>query len=425
MDEKLNKGSGKSNQSRHPRIAKSRSSKGLKLVNRGGIFYINGTTRVQGRSVRVRKSTGLTVTPSNRKVAMEELEELRAEIRRQVLNPRNNSQAVSLACQSYINRPRKSPLGQTSVNIILEINDRFSTRLFNDIEPMEWITWIDKRHEGNAASARERFISTVDALIKWAAKKPRYWVDQDHIPEFERDKQARNPNTRTRRRVGEITPQLVELMVEHAAPHLKGQIAAEWATGGRVSSILHGCRVCDLVLAPGAESLTFHGTKNDTSVDAALDAWSAQILRDYMKWRGNWHKRTDALFVTRNKKPYKDTGGVYGDQNKTAWKTMKKRVRKALWREAATLRADGRKEEAAAKWAEASLMAEVTQHWFRHMLATDMLSATNNSDIRSVMAQGGWKDPRSVIGYTHDVPERRREIVNSRPMPKINERRKG
>jgi hypothetical protein len=27
------------------------------------------------------------------------------------------------------------------------------------------------------------------------------------------------------------------------------------------------------------------------------------------------------------------------------------------------------------------------------------------------MEQGGWKDHRSVLGYVHDVPERRRAIV--------------
>jgi integrase len=411
-----------SDQGREPKAQDRSKSKGLRIIQRGGYFHIVGTLQVRGRSVRIRKSTGYAATRENRKLAEEELEEARASVRDQVLNPKRASQAVSVACQGYLDRPRKNPLGPTSVNIILEINERFGTRLFNDIEPIEWSAWIDQRHEGNTAAARERFISTVDALIKWAARRPRYWIDADHIPEFERDKEARNPNTRTRRRVGEITPALVAMMVEHAAPHLKGQIAAEWATGGRVSSILHGCRVCDLSLVPGAESLTFHGTKNDTSVDAALDAWSAQILRDYMKWRGNWHKRTDALFVTRNKTPYKDTGGAYGGQNKTAWATMKTRVRKALWREAAAMRIEGNKAEAAARWAEASLMAEVTQHWFRHMLATDMLSATNNSDIRSVMAQGGWKDPRSVIGYTHDVPERRRQIVSSRPMPQLKKR---
>jgi hypothetical protein len=30
---------------------------------------------------------------------------------------------------------------------------------------------------------------------------------------------------------------------------------------------------------------------------------------------------------------------------------------------------------------------------------------------RAAMEQGGWHDIRSVIGYSHDVPEYRRQLV--------------
>ncbi len=32
-------------------------------------------------------------------------------------------------------------------------------------------------------------------------------------------------------------------------------------------------------------------------------------------------------------------------------------------------------------------------------------------DPRAAMEQGGWLDIRSVIGYSHDVPEYRRQLV--------------
>jgi hypothetical protein len=32
-------------------------------------------------------------------------------------------------------------------------------------------------------------------------------------------------------------------------------------------------------------------------------------------------------------------------------------------------------------------------------------------DPRATMEQGGWLDIRSVIGYSHDVPEYRRQLV--------------
>ncbi len=57
--------------------------------------------------------------------------------------------------------------------------------------------------------------------------------------------------------------------------------------------------------------------------------------------------------------------------------------------------------------ADAALLGKVTQHWFRHRLATLML----RRDPRATMEQGGWLDIRSVIGYSHDVPEYRRQLV--------------
>lgn len=53
-------------------------------------------------------------------------------------------------------------------------------------------------------------------------------------------------------------------------------------------------------------------------------------------------------------------------------------------------------------------MRKVTQHWFRHLLATRM-----RGDIRAGMEQAGWKDMRSMLGYTHDVPAERRAIVGA------------
>jgi hypothetical protein len=53
------------------------------------------------------------------------------------------------------------------------------------------------------------------------------------------------------------------------------------------------------------------------------------------------------------------------------------------------------------------LLGRVTQHWFRHLLATRLL----RQDPRAAMEQGGWLDIRSVIGYAQDVPAHRRQLV--------------
>ena len=60
------------------------------------------------------------------------------------------------------------------------------------------------------------------------------------------------------------------------------------------------------------------------------------------------------------------------------------------------------------------LLAQLTPHWFRHLLATTLLAT---GDLRSTMEQGGWLDARSVMGYSHDVPNRRRALVEQMAAP--------
>ncbi|MCI0430211.1 MAG: site-specific integrase [Rhodospirillales bacterium] len=298
-----------------------------------------------------------------------------------------------------------------------EIAGSFRLRLLNEIGEQEWVDYADRRQRGNQSATRERYLNDIVAFLAWCRKKPRQWLAE--LPTFDRDNTARNPNTRQRRRVQELSPALIRLMIECAAPHFAPQLAVEWSTGARVSSVLHGCRLCDLILAEGREQITFHDTKNGKPVYAALHPWAAGVVADYLKWRGNLQDREAPLFLTQRHKPYKPNGGAWGGQNKTAFNGMKRRaiqrIRKQAAAEARRLRLVGQRDTAielvqAAK-AEAALVAQVTQHWFRHLLATTIMG--DSGDIRSAMEQGGWQDPRSVIGYTHDVPERRRALIRS------------
>jgi hypothetical protein len=76
---------------------------------------------------------------------------------------------------------------------------------------------------------------------------------------------------------------------------------------------------------------------------------------------------------------------------------------------AAWLRRQGQRKAAQADQAEAdaALIRKVTQHWFRHRLATLLL----RKDPRAAMEQGGRLDIRSPLAYSHDVPEYRRQLV--------------
>jgi len=59
------------------------------------------------------------------------------------------------------------------------------------------------------------------------------------------------------------------------------------------------------------------------------------------------------------------------------------------------------------------LLAKITQHWLRHKFATE----AGRKDMRVAMAQGGWRDPRSINGYQIADAEFQRSIVEERGSP--------
>lgn len=395
---------------------KRRKGRGLHVVDRSGHWHIHGTLRVGGRSIRVRKGTGLEARPELWEDADAIRLRVESEIRAEVIHGVKPSLPVAVAADRYLSRPRTRPVGAATTRTIQEIVRRFRVRLLRDIEPQEWNDLVEIRQKNNLPATRERYINDVLAFVNWCARRPNEWLPRDRVPVFERDKAARNPNTRARRRVEDLDQDLIRLMLEHASIHLAAQLVTEWSTGARVSSILHGCRLCDLILAPGREQITFHQTKNGKPVTAALHPYAAAKLGEYLEWRGRLHDREGPLFLTQLKKPYTDNGRAGGGQNKTAFNRMKERTAAAILAEAeeraSALEAAARPIEAREVRAEAqdkaALVLRVTQHWFRHLLATKMLQL---GDLRSTMEQGGWLDPRSVMGYAHDVPDHRRGIV--------------
>lgn len=395
----------------------SKASPGLKVVERDGHWHIHGTCRVGGRSIRVRRSTELPALPELREEADALRLRIEQEIRDEVIHGIKPDVALALAARDYLHRPREKPLSASDLGTIKRAVRQFGTQMLRQVSEEEWNKFVDHGMAGLKPATRERRINTVLGFLNWCAKRPRCWIDQ--VPAFDRNKAARNPNTRERRRVEDISTDLIVFLLEHAAPHLKAQLAVEWSTGGRVSSILHGCRLCDLVLAPGREQLTFHDTKNGEPAIPALHPYAVKCLNDYLAVRGRLHDREGALFLTHKKRPYASGRGT---QNKSAFNGMKRRAIKTLRKEGARkireLRADGAHQAAHEHLAwvkdRCTLIGKFTQHWFRHMLADNMLKA--GADIRTVMAQGGWLDQKSVLGYTRDVPDYRRDKVRSLPI---------
>jgi hypothetical protein len=400
--------------------ADKRRRAGIRVTERDGFWHLQGRLRIGRRAKRVRESTRLPATAANYEAAEELRRKKEQEVRDELLWGVNPSVPVSTAIWEYLNRPRERPLNGTTIARLKKIDREFGPRHLDEIPEGDWIKFVDQRMAGNKPTTRETYINIVLAFLNWCKKAPRRWLGQS--PAFERDPKARAPKQRRARRVGELRAELIAVLVEHAAPHYKGQMAVHWSTGGRVSSIIYHCRYCDYVATEGREQITFHDTKNGTDVTAALHPWAATVMREYLKWRGVPKDREEPLFLTQLCRPYTDNGTSYGGQTKGAFHGMVRRasasLRRTALREAVALRREGRGAEARARWAAAQadigLLAQLTPHWFRHLLATTMMA---EGDLRSTMEQGGWRDVRSVLAYAHDVPIRRRALVCQMPAP--------
>jgi site-specific recombinase XerD len=419
MDRKRVSGSTGSDNCRRHRKA----TPGLRIIARDGFWHIHGTIRVGGRSVRIRRGTGLPATAEN----LEAAEALRLnkerDVRDEVAFGVKPTVALAVAAHQYLNHPRPRPLGDTTVDHITEVSARFGKRLLSGITEFEWAKFVEERQAGNATSTRERYLNSLLGFLSWCRKKPRQYLTA--LPTFERAPQARQQRSRKRRRVAELTPEILLLWLEEAPKHYRGQLVVMMVTGWRVSSIALGVRLCDLILAVDRQgqnrsSITTHRTKNGEPVTAALPTAAVPYLKAYLKWRGGLHEREEALFLTDTREPYAE-GGKYGRRAfQSARAGVVARLRRLAASEArarrqalsawpAEERRAAAREAIAERLAQAELVAQVTPHWFRHRFATKALA--DGIDLRTTMEQAGWLDYRSVMGYAHDVPPQRREAI--------------
>ena len=188
---------------------------GLRLVERDGFWHIHGTARIAGRSIRVRRGTGLPATADNREAAERLRLEKEHEIRNEFAFGVKPTVALAIAAGQYLNQSRKRSLGATAISHVQEITARFGKRLLSAITDREWAEFVGERHKGNSAVTRERYLNSLTAFLAWCRKRPRQYLDQ--IPVFDRNREARQQRSRKRRRVAELTPELLTLFLE-AAP---------------------------------------------------------------------------------------------------------------------------------------------------------------------------------------------------------------
>jgi site-specific recombinase XerD len=401
---------------------------GPRIVERDGYWHVTGTVRVKGESVRLRRSTELAAADENWEDADRIKDDWVAEIKNEVVHGIKPSRPVVIASREYLGidaegnfKPdsRFATLGPTQKNIIAEVVAKFGLRVIRQITADEWNKFLNQRHAKNTIETRVRYCAGLFPFLDWCADPDRgYLMARPTIKARPDDKGKGKASRRKseRRRVAELTPELLAFTFSFASIHLRAQLYVEWSTGGRVSSVLFGCTVADLMLTSNRQQLRFRYTKNGDDVIADLHLKAVEVLQEYLKWRGNLHLRTSPLFLTLHRKPYSTKGreAGWGGANKTAFNAMKRRAIRERLRLCVRAHRAGDFAAAAQYRAETRVIRRFTQHWLRHWFATFGL-ATGMSR-QDVMNQGGWLDERSVARYEHDVPDIRRSGVLSLPL---------
>jgi site-specific recombinase XerD len=393
---------------------------GLIVIERDGHWHITGTTTVRGRSYSPRKTTGLRATPENKPLAEDVRKRLETEFFELVVYGKKPAKELALAAHQYLGLDENGEkiagqgkdLGWLDLKILKKTIGEFGLRGLNHITTDEWSDWVRRNTKGNKPRTVHRFWSPVRSFLAWCARPSQGWLAS--VPEIDLPALPKG-NHALRRRVTELSPELLVFLFDQAPIHLRAQVYTQWCTGARVISILFGCRLCDLVLTPGRSQITLHDTKNGDTVSAALHDNVAGVLAEYLDWRGRLNDREGPLFLTDRKKPYSRKSRARGcsSENKTAWRLMKARA-VAIRHQLAAETADAEVRERLL--AEANLLSQVSPHWLRHWFATHALKA--GMDLRAIAEQGGWRDYRSIQRYQHDVPEARQRAVAALPIGK-------
>src|SRR3546814_611986 len=81
-----------------------RRPRGLEIVERDGFWHIHGTVKIAGRSVRVRRSSGIPARNDTFAAADEERDRIKRQIHAEVIEGRSVGVPVSVAARNYLKR---------------------------------------------------------------------------------------------------------------------------------------------------------------------------------------------------------------------------------------------------------------------------------------------------------------------------------
>lgn len=398
---------------------------GLLIYVRGTTFHVRGTVSVGKRSERVRETTKIKAIKENRQATEAEVRKMLGHVK-----ARLGGRVVRKAVSTLVAERFQGHIGASDKRILGDFTRKFTTQILFDIPPETIIAFVEERHRGdpsagkpaNSPETRERYISGLCAFLNLQVTAGQY----PKLPAFKRDQKARNPTRRARRDVENVDKRLLGYLFRACHSTIAAQLHIQYVGGTRVSSVLQGCSLGDLDLR--AMKLTIRETKNGEDVPIALPSDIKPVIETYLHWRQQQVRAgrvgpgsNQPLFLTYKGRPYKPNGGAWGTQNKTGFNAAKRRAIKDIAKDydeaIAATPAAGDVREAdklrRSKDDDIMLMRRFTQHWLRHLFATD----AGRKDLRAAMAQGGWLDARSVTGYLIADAEYQRNVVEQRGSP--------
>lgn len=396
---------------------------GLQISVRGDTFHCAGTLRVGKRSERVRETLGVPATKDNKSNAEREARRVAGRVRAELGGGVVRKSVATLVAERF-----HSHIGPTDRLILKHFTAEFTTRILHDVPSEEIVAFVKKYHGRDkdktpTAESRERFISGICSFLNRQIAEGQY----PELPNFKRNAAARNPSRRATRPVQRFRIELLEEIIKAAHPTVAIQLRVEYVGGARVSSVLQGAVLEDLDMGKKMV-LTFRNTKNDDDVPVALPESIRQPMSEYLDWRMQQVRKgligpggDQPLFLHYKGRAYQPNGGAWGTQNKAAFNGAKRRAIKAVgerYDAAIELARAARNQRQVdrlmrAKDDDLALLRRFTQHWLRHLFATDI----GRQDPISAMRQGGWRDSRSLHGYMIKDAEYQRGLVEARGLP--------
>ncbi len=369
--------------------AEERRRNGLRVTRRTNCqnYYLTGTLKIAGKTVRVRESTGIDISMPGAWEAADALRlQKEMEIVDRIVYRRPPSKPFETVVGDYLARRDYSLTVQRSAN---DLAKAFAGIPVGDLDRERIEAFYNKRFVGLARTTRRRHEIVLHSILKLAVEQRIL----NEVPYWNRVPQRYMKGSAISKR---FLPGEIELLIECAAPHVKPVIAVLYVTGARVSQTLFLKRE-HFILERGRGQVSFPNTKNGHSYVRPLHDYAVDQLWIWLLRRRDRHPE---MFLTNHRRPYARRAEGNG-QFWMGFRTPRDMAARELERRGYPERAQ--------------LMRQATPHWLRHNFA-NTLRQVHGLDARAIAEAGMWECVDVVTRtYMSDAEGTIREKITTLP----------